>query len=552
MKKIVFLLTLLLLCGIVCSCTGQQKTAYELYCEEHPDYMGTEEAFLKSIEEGLEKGAYELYCEANPGYTGTEAEWLEALRGGKLTMVYTVTFDTGCGETPFTQAVRLGEKASCPVVPERLGYRLAGWLCADGEAWNFDTDTVSKDMTLTAIWEYATLELPVINIDTSGAAIQSKEDYTDMVFSLENCDGELSEITGGIRLRGNSTMGYDKKPYRIKFDKKQSLFGLEKAKSWVLLAEYLDPSAMHNYTAFSLGAEMDGIAFTATPNKVNVYLNGEYIGLYTLCEQIQENEGRMDIELDEISEDFVELKDYNFFISMDKSCVNDAGAKLDETYFYIEEYDRVFELKYPAKDQFATEEQFASFMSQLKVYVKDLMDAFHAKDAEKIRAEVNVNSLVDYLIIDQIMGEHDHEWKSFHMYFTNTSDNAEENGKLSFGPIWDYDFSLNVPWTGTPNDSFEIYNYIFYSNLFFQSIADIPEFYQLIEERYHELAKPAMEKYIEELDTLCDSMKESLELNQALWYDGISTSLTEKNVQFLKDYLIARIEYLDEEWALDE
>ena len=223
-------------------------------------------------------------------------------------------------------------------------------------------------------------------------------------------------------MRGNSTRRLPKKPYRIKFDKKQSLFGLEKSKSWVLLADYLDPSGLHNYTAFKLASELDGLSFTPSPFKVNVYLNGEFNGLYTLCEQVQENEGRMNIE-EEITEEMSELKDFNFFICMDKSVTEDSDSVLDETYFYVEEYDKYFELKYPEKDNFVSEEQFNKFFKELKEYVKNILDIFVNKDVEAIKKEANINSLIDYLIIDQIMGEMDHAYKSFNMYYCHSSEN---------------------------------------------------------------------------------------------------------------------------------
>ena len=527
-----------------------------MYREANPDYAGTEEDWLSSLKGTSGKSAYDLYCEANPDYIGTEAEWLAALTNGELALVkeHTVTFDLGYDNLRFTQKVKHGEKVIRPDTPDRIGYEFKDWIYSDGdshEIWSFVGYVVTDNITLTAIWDYATLELPIVNINTYGAAINSKEDYTDMVFSIENCEDELTEISGGIRLRGNSTMASPKKPYRIKFDKKQSLFGLEKAKSWVLLAEYLDPSALHNYTAFSLGNEMGGFNFTPTPHKINVYLNGSYVGLYTLCEQVQENEGRMDIELDEITETMVNLKDFNFFLCMDSSCMTDAGATENETYIYIEEYDKVFELKYPEKDQFTSDVQFSSYVEQLKVYVKDIMDAFNEKDLGKIRQEVNVDSLADFLIVDQIMGEHDHFSKSFNMYFTNTSDNPNENGRLNFGPIWDYDWALHTPFTGYPNEHYEISEEIYYSNIFFRTMAAIPELYEIVKERYNQYAKPALEDYIEEFDELHASMKKSLELNDELWYGDFSEDITDKNVKFLKEFLVARKAQLDILWAMN-
>ena len=409
-------------------------------------------------------------------------------------------------------------------------------------------DSLDGEANIVAYFDYATYELPIVNINTNNAKITSKENYVDMVFSLTNSGEEFIDVPGGIRLRGNSTMNLPKKPYRIKLDEKLSLFGLDKAKSWVLLAEYLDPSALHNYTAFSLAQDADGLSFTPSPHKVNVYLNGEFQGLYTLCEQVQENKGRMNIEED-ITEDMTSLKDFNFFICMDKSCISDAGAAEGVTYFYLPEYDKYFELKYPEKDQFVNDAQFEKFFSELVDYTKMIMDAYADKDIDTITAETNLNSLVDFMIVDQIMGESDHSWKSFNMYFTHTSDNPEENNKLNFGPIWDYDWALYTPWTFEPNEYYEIKNQFQFSNHFYKSITSIEEFQPLIKEQWTKQFAPSLQSYLNNLDSLVASMSESLELNQQKWYSD-KPDLTANNLTFLNDYLASRITVLNKKWSL--
>ena len=498
------------------------------------------------------KSAYQIYKEIF-GYEGTEEEWLIELINGTLVepTYHTVSLKYNEYDSPITQKIKHGEKVARPENPSREGYVFEGWVYFDGveyKEWSFGGYVVTEDITIEAKWRYETLELPIVNINTFGAGITSKVDYTEMEFTLENCDGELSEVTGGIRLRGNTTKNYPKKPYRIKFDKKQSLFGLTKAKSWVLLADYLDPSAFHNHAAMSIASEMPGLSFTPTPNKVNVYLNGEFQGLYTLCEQVQENEGRMNIELDEITADMQDLKDFNFYICMDMSSAGDIDAVLDETYFYIEEYDRYFELKYPEKDDFVSEEQFRSFFTQLKTYIKNLLDSFTNGDLEVIKSEANINSLVDFLIVDQIMGEIDHSKKSFNMYFTNTS-SEEENGKINFGPVWDYDWCLYTDFTGKPNEQYAVSNGVFISpNPFYRAIYNIPEFLELIKERYALYGAPALEKYLLGFDELVLSLQESIELNRELWYLDYDEEIVEKNIQFLKEFLLNREKVLGERW----
>lgn len=392
-------------------------------------------------------------------------------------------------------------------------------------------------------------EVPVVKISTNGASIDSKVDYVDMTFSIEKTENTLTEVEGGIRLRGNTTMRLPKKPYRIKFDKKQSLFGLTAAKSWVLLAEYLDPSGLHNYTAFNIASQMPNLAFTPTPYKVDVYLNGEYQGLYTLCEQVQENKGRMDIELDEITADMTNLKDFNFFISMDQSVRGDIDAVLDETYFYLEEYDRYFELKYPEKDQFVSNEQFRSFFTQLKEYVSYIMKAFTDKNVAVMEEETNLDSLIDYMMVDQMMGEMDHMYKSFNMYYTNTS-SENENGKLNFGPVWDYDSALFTTFTGEPNVDYTVKNDIYYSNVFFKAIEKTPALYTQLKTKYNTYGKTILENAISSVEAIVPVIQPSLKANHELWYKDYPLNMTDKNIEFLLAFLRNRLSVFKYVWSL--
>ena len=456
----------------------------------------------------------------------------------------------------------------------------------NGEKFTSDSivlDEITENIEITVYTEYATDELPIINISTDGAAITSKEDYVDMSFSIENCENEkdnYSEKTGGIRLRGNSTMGYSKKPYRLKFDKKLSLFGLDASKSWVLLADYRDPTGLNNYTAFTLAAlakangSDDGLGFTPSPYKVNVYLNGEFIGLYTLCEQVQENSGRMNIELDEITEDMtasynaetgVFSCDFNFFVCLDRSCVSDAGAAEDETYMKIAKSSEpqtdddyhYFEMKYPEKDQFASEEQFAGYREALRAYLTDIVNSFTASDIDvsKLYERVNMNSLYDYMAIDQIMGERDHVWKSFNMYYVSESSpegigNEYERGKLSFGPIWDYDWSLYTEWARDFNEDFNPNNALTeeYSNIFFNGVKNTTALFDNFKERFNEKFLTALNTYIDTLASIEFGMSESLRLNAEKWYAD-KPQLLQNNISYLNNYLIARRDCLEKRFS---
>ncbi|GBF75543.1 hypothetical protein PA598K_03960 [Paenibacillus sp. 598K] len=86
---------------------------------------------------------------------------------------FTVTFDVDGGtQAPTTQSVASGERLTKPADPVRAGYTFEGWYKADGTAWNFDTDKVSANLTLTAKWK------PALDKDNHFAYMQGYPDLT--------------------------------------------------------------------------------------------------------------------------------------------------------------------------------------------------------------------------------------------------------------------------------------------------------------------------------------------------------------------------------------
>ena len=82
-------------------------------------------------------------------------------------------------------------------------------------------------------------------------------DYVKASISVDHCEDKyaLNEVSGKVKVRGNYTSSYAKKPIRIKFDKKQKMLGLNKdnsLKSWVLLANWKDSSMFRDASAFYL------------------------------------------------------------------------------------------------------------------------------------------------------------------------------------------------------------------------------------------------------------------------------------------------------------
>jgi len=147
--------------------------------------------------------------------------------------------------------------------------------------------------------------LPVMYINTKESApIESKEDYVEATYYLDNlglkgyksiASQDLPD-TLQIKGRGNYTWkDFDKKPYRIKLNKKTALMGLEKSKHWTLLAHADDQFCWLKNTVGFLLSEQIGLKWTPKQAPVEVVLNGDYVGLYMLTEQVRVDKKRVNI-----------------------------------------------------------------------------------------------------------------------------------------------------------------------------------------------------------------------------------------------------------------
>lgn len=104
-------------------------------------------------------------------------------------------------------------------------------------------------------------------------------------------NGELKQIKG----RGNATWEFDKKPYNIKLEESADLLGMGESKNWCLIANYTDKSQLKNKIMYDLANQISSEKFNMQSRHVNLYINGDYLGLYQLTEKVEIDENRVDI-----------------------------------------------------------------------------------------------------------------------------------------------------------------------------------------------------------------------------------------------------------------
>ena len=318
------------------------------------------------------------------------------------------------------QTVGEGEESKSVTAVAKQGYTFLGW--SNGVSTPEITITASADLTLTAYFIPNTTGLPVISITTENSGEITKENYIGCSVSLLDTETNNNIIlqTGKIKGRGNSTWkNFDKKPYKIKLDSKEDLFGFGKAKDWVLLADYIDGSLIRNMLAYRTALELSELDSSPNCQSVEVYLNGEYRGIYLLCEQVEINKHRVEISEDET---FV---DTGYLVEMD--------GWTDTVQVYVPDNlnkSRRYTIKAPDSDVITAEQK-----EFIKQYLTDCMTAIQGDDYQRVQELIDVKSFAQAYIIFELFKNPDVDYSS--VYF-----HKDAGGKLCCGPVWDFDMSI--------------------------------------------------------------------------------------------------------------
>lgn len=380
--------------------------------------------------------------------------------------------------------------------------------------------------------------LPVMIINTAdGQAITSKEVWKDARISvigtgdfasLEECDVE-------IRGRGNSTWGYDKKPYALKFPSKTSLLGMPKHKRWVLLANTMDRTMMRNRVAYQV-ARQTSLAWTPRTEYVEVVLNGKHIGNYLLTEQIRIDKNRINI---------TEME------SGDNSGEAITGGYVYEMDFHFDNVNQWWTPQgFPSSIKFPDEEDITpEQLAWGKQYFNDVEAVLFGRDFKDPQkgyaAYLDVQSFVDYWLVYEICINHE---------LANPGSvylHKDRGGLLTAGPIWDFDWGT-FGYNASPQakDRLFMMGAIWYRRLF-----EDAAFKKLAKERWQALYPKFVEvsKFIRSEHAY---LGESAKRNFAIWNPATTGNINgDENKSFddavlgLYNFYVDRIETMNKIFA---
>lgn len=426
------------------------------------------------------------------------------------------------------------------------GVLLCTFEAAEGES-------VSSSEWESVCFNASATELPKLYIDAEEEFENiDRETWVSATYTLtigtKEFPGGNYEGTGSVKGRGNSSWTYPKKPYSIKLDSKASWLGIPKTKKYAVIPSYNDGTLMRNYITYKGFAELVGIDYVPKCEFVDVYLNGEYNGIYLLTERIDIEGSKVNIEeadAENLSGGYLIEKDVNGRVDFD----TDLWFRCP---YWANQAKDYFVLKAPEPDD---PELSRAMLNYLTDYMQRVHDAIMGESGEDWHDYVDISSWVDFIIVEEIAKNIDGCMKTSCWLYKDRDDDH-----IYMTAPWDFDFAYGrVNWNNQspqhndvddcPNadtpDGFMIVNS---SNPWMDTLYDNEEeFRNALKERYTAYRSTMIEGLFPMINEQAAYLTVVQQPNYELWNRNFHSA-----VNILRNWLTNRLAWLDGEWLITE
>ena len=405
---------------------------------------------------------------------------------------------------------------------------VSGVACSDF-SWNTEYPLIiNGSQVKTMVFKHAE-NTPAVFVETvkkgAIARVHGDEDHKEHVaVSLYKASGELAyqgSSTDLIRAHGNSTLRKEKKSYNLYLQTASALVEGREFDRWVLLANATDATNLRNKTVFDFAKSIgNNSLFSPESEFVDLYINGEYRGLYLLCEPVLSAAKRM---VPSVSDSQTIL--YQF----------ELPWRLEGDGF-LDQYGRGIQIKSP--NPYSDEDEAAVLECIAGIYQSASSAYSFGQTESNTRETIDVDSWCRKYLIEEVFCNTDAGTAS--QYFI--LDRGDK--KVYAGPCWDYDLSIgktqSVLWW-TPNTLWAAQSSIYGKVIEKDSLQD--RILQLYRDEYSPKLHLLAEK---ELTSSAQSIEAAAEMNSIRWsklYDDPWDTL-----ENLTSFLLKRIEFLDKIW----
>lgn len=415
------------------------------------------------------------------------------------------------------------------------------------------------------------------SLDAIWSDTEVEENGKMQLFS-ENGETLYADGLKSIKSRGNySFLHYEKKPFTISTKEAVSLLGLGAGEKYILLSNASDPTMLRNDIARKMEAALDA-EYDNIGRFLDLYVNGDYLGTYYLCESIEIGTERINVTNLEEQMDMLYQKSnyesYELYETEDKRAryLEQNPSNITGGYLVEREFEDRYRLEYvenPSSFITTNEEHFivksplycsVEQIDYLQGYFDEAEAAILAEDGinpvtlKSYEEYIDLDSFVKKYLVEEVTKNYDGGISS--VFFYKDSDAIDD--RIKAAPIWDCDMSLGnyLDWmeyfakdpTGVSRLSLHGHASPWYDALYQKE-----EYYQKVRQYYAEAVAPFMESLTEsEIDKQRELLSASAAMNEIRWRVDFNNNqyYTNQDTSFaqLKEFIAARKEFLDKAW----
>ncbi|MBR3894320.1 MAG: CotH kinase family protein [Clostridia bacterium] len=410
--------------------------------------------------------------------------------------------------------------------------------------------------------------LPLLYVDTGGQKIPGRayydedgnrlletapngEDFITVSIKVTDREGGNNHLTdtptletpAQMNIRGQSSRHFIKYGYSLTLVDENAknapaeMMGMDAHHDWVIHGPILDKTLIRNYMWYNIGGEI--MEYAPNARFFEMFVNGKYEGLYLMVERITAGDAtsRLNLSVNKKNNTFT-----GYCVRLDRG--SNEIKDLDTFSMYTEKTNMILNLVYPGTNNI-TPELKAAIQAEFSEFERMLYSADFNDPTKGYSAYIDVDSFVDYLLINEFTSNYDAGRVSTYLY-------KDVDGKYKFC-IWDFNSACDN-YQEAPVDR---NGFLLPGGVWFEMLMQDEAFVERVIERYAELRKTYFnEQYlIEYIDATVEYLGPAIDRNFVRWDDAFIYDLLipiernpdtyEEALGDLKGYLRERIDWMD-------
>ena len=354
-----------------------------------------------------------------------------------------------------------------------------------------------------------------------GKTIQEKNSEEGVL--VYSSDDQSVETKVTIEIRGNTSADSEKEPYKITLDRALDLLdfdGEHNYTEWVLLNS---GTKLNNYLG-QCASEYCDMEWVTESKYVNVFMNGDWKGLYTLSEPVSR-------------------KASHGLVSKNGYIIEDDAYWWNADGIYFKLGNQVSELGYTFKYPSLTSEEDER-LEEMHQFMQNFMNLSLNNDAGTWE-NADLDSFVSWMLVHDMLQWGDAVGANTFYYIYDYSSEDESDYILKMGPVWDCDGAVNGKNYQGEHGLSEQHNSLL------KPYVDNLDFIEEYRKRWNELSDGVAPMFMEKLQELYENEGEALDLSRALdterW--GSSFITMEKEMSNFEIWINDQVAWMNSYWG---